>query len=33
VLNTEELEYGTVPTYDGEVPTKESTEEFEYIFT
>ena len=33
VLKTEEVEYGTVPTYDGEEPTKESTEEYEYIFT
>jgi hypothetical protein len=33
VLKTEEVEYGTIPTYDEEVPTKESTEEFEYIFT
>ena len=33
VLKTNEVEYGTVPTYDGGLPTKESTEEFEYVFT
>jgi len=33
VLKIEEVEYWTIPTYDEEVPTKESTEEYEYIFT
>ena len=33
VLKTEEVEYGVIPTYDRETPTKESTEEYEYIFT
>ena len=32
VLETGEVEYGTIPTYNGSIPTKGSTEEFEYRF-
>ena len=32
VLGTGEVEYGAIPTYDGKLPTKESSEEFEYTF-
>lgn len=32
VLGTGEVEYGIIPEYNGVIPAKESTEEFEYIF-
>lgn len=32
VLKTEEVPYGTVPTYGEDVPVKESTEQFSYVF-
>jgi hypothetical protein len=31
-LKTDEVAYGTVPTYNGETPVKESTEEYSYTF-
>jgi hypothetical protein len=31
-LKTDEIAYGTIPTYEGETPTKESTEEYTYEF-
>ena len=31
-LQTEELEYGVLPTYKGNVPTKDATQEFSYEF-
>lgn len=32
VLKTDEVPYGTVPTYGEDVPVKESTEQFSYVF-
>lgn len=33
VLKTEQVEYGTTPSYTGETPTKTATDEFTYTFT
>lgn len=32
ILQEEELEYGTLPSFDGEIPTKPSTEQYTYEF-
>ena len=32
VLKTEQLEYENIPTYDGEIPTKQPTDQFTYTF-
>ena len=32
VLETDEVEYGSIPTYDGEIPEKQPTDEYTYAF-
>ncbi len=32
ILQSEDIEYGTYPSYNGEIPTKPATEEYIYIF-